>query len=523
MAASHAVEEETLQLQPPPSKLNRLLAFCLMFFVLTTVLLAVVIFLLFVYLPARDCGPDVCTTRECIEVGAFITQNVNLTADPCEDFFEYACGGYADRNRYNSQSIKTGIGAYVDMIKSLQSKIFELLYIDGMVSTDDPEMAVLYNISRSMFHSCMSWHDAFWTGSSVLSSFVDPLFEFATDGIRTNQLSSVEQLLGQLMKRGATGLVKLALTDSEYSVILSAESDGSSEFNDTKISIKTDLFGFTSRWTREDLQPVLDALTVNITLNFAKILRLKGGVDKLIRTQNQLFDLTKQLPADAAIDELYNGTLESLQQLKPGATFNWSRLLFYAFDRQIPPDHGVSVQNVSILYRVLDNLAKTATFGVDEYRPECAFLLLDSVLSFAKFFPEPLRGQVTKLKQTGINVQEVQSTTDEATYPKFCMLFAMTSMQPVVVDMFTRAFIKQGFSDIHRIIEDVKQAMEQNVDDETWISEKGKLSIKSKIRSVKQSVGYDPMSPRALKRTSPPSGSCTRRTEDLDTLLASTS
>jgi predicted metalloendopeptidase len=33
-----------------------------------------------------------CTSKGCIRAAAFILSAVNFSVDPCEDFFEYACG-----------------------------------------------------------------------------------------------------------------------------------------------------------------------------------------------------------------------------------------------------------------------------------------------------------------------------------------------------------------------------------------------------------------------------------------------
>ncbi|OCT94190.1 phosphate-regulating neutral endopeptidase PHEX [Xenopus laevis] len=41
---------------------------------------------------------EYCLTPECIEAAASIRSKMNLSIDPCEDFFEYACGGWIEEN-----------------------------------------------------------------------------------------------------------------------------------------------------------------------------------------------------------------------------------------------------------------------------------------------------------------------------------------------------------------------------------------------------------------------------------------
>jgi len=64
-----------------------------------------------------DAGKAICTTPECVVAGIYsfsckyskkciilliiaseLIQSMDLTADPCEDFFQYACGGWVDKH-----------------------------------------------------------------------------------------------------------------------------------------------------------------------------------------------------------------------------------------------------------------------------------------------------------------------------------------------------------------------------------------------------------------------------------------
>jgi hypothetical protein len=48
---------------------------------------------------------NVCNTPDCFATSAFVRQYVNLTIDPCSDFFEYSCGAWLNAPRIKEKDI----------------------------------------------------------------------------------------------------------------------------------------------------------------------------------------------------------------------------------------------------------------------------------------------------------------------------------------------------------------------------------------------------------------------------------
>ena len=45
-----------------------------------------------------DSGPDTCTTPGCVQLAAQMTAAMNQSVDPCEDFYEFSCGNWGQKN-----------------------------------------------------------------------------------------------------------------------------------------------------------------------------------------------------------------------------------------------------------------------------------------------------------------------------------------------------------------------------------------------------------------------------------------
>ena len=69
---------------------------------------------------------DSCNTPGCITAAHTLIQNMDPSADPCEDFYQYACGGFEERVRIpDDQSSRSQFAIIDDELEEQLRDILE--------------------------------------------------------------------------------------------------------------------------------------------------------------------------------------------------------------------------------------------------------------------------------------------------------------------------------------------------------------------------------------------------------------
>lgn len=89
-----------------------------------------------------------CTTKECVLAAADLLEAMNATADPCDDFFQFACGGWVRKNPIpDSKSRYTQFDVLRDQLTATMKTI-----LTAVSSTDDVQPV---KQARELYQACM--------------------------------------------------------------------------------------------------------------------------------------------------------------------------------------------------------------------------------------------------------------------------------------------------------------------------------------------------------------------------------
>lgn len=121
-----------------------------------------IVFLLFVAFESatsdrEEREQNFCTTASCVHSASTILKNLDQNKDPCDDFYDYACGKFADELGVPDE--KATINTLNRIRERVYEYIFGLAYIDANDDGDYRKVALdlpkHHRVSKTFFNSCL--------------------------------------------------------------------------------------------------------------------------------------------------------------------------------------------------------------------------------------------------------------------------------------------------------------------------------------------------------------------------------
>ncbi|KAL4122253.1 hypothetical protein QTP88_014620 [Uroleucon formosanum] len=157
------------------------------------VLVIAVIGLSFAYLTKTEDQRRTCTTESCLRSAAALVESMNKSVDPCEDFYQFACGNFAKLHKIPKTAISN------DRFSEVHATM--LVFIRDFLERDDTENEN-YSVSKSriLYRSCMETDKMNTDGIKQLVHILDKI-GLSDTGLSTKiKAQSFSAMLARLKK-----------------------------------------------------------------------------------------------------------------------------------------------------------------------------------------------------------------------------------------------------------------------------------------------------------------------------------
>lgn len=124
---------------------------------------------------------QVCNTTKCQEAAEFINSSMDLTVDPCDDFYQYVCGGWLRNNQYRLQ----GPIIYFPSVYALRDQANEFLRTilrNGTINATVVEEEFL-RMPLELYKSCMEMTAIENLGDTPLRGLIRKMGSWCIDDV----------------------------------------------------------------------------------------------------------------------------------------------------------------------------------------------------------------------------------------------------------------------------------------------------------------------------------------------------
>uniref|UniRef100_A0A9J7Z1K2 Membrane metallo-endopeptidase-like 1 n=1 Tax=Cyprinus carpio carpio TaxID=630221 RepID=A0A9J7Z1K2_CYPCA len=372
---------------------------------------------------------NICTTPQCVTAAARLLQNMDPSVEPCQDFYQYACGGWIERHVIpETSSLHSVFNILRDELEIVLKGVLE------MESKDDREA---FKKAKTLYSSCMNESEYALLGSTYTLYYI------------VEQAWSLEDTL--------------AVLNARYNKKAVLEMFVWPDDRDSR------------RYIIHVDQPALGMPSRDYYLNAFS--PLKGYVSSVLQQATS--------PAEERNDitVLYNKmTLREVQQTFNLNGFNWTRYvqgIMSSVSVTVQPDEPIVVYCSPYLEKLRDVLSKHSHRTLQNYL--AWMLIMERVSSMSRRFKD-MRAHYRKALH-GTTVEEVRW--------RDCVRYVQGNMENAVGALYVReTFSGNSKRMVRELIKKIQEAYVETLEELSWMDEQSKEKAREKAMAISEQIGY---------------------------------
>uniref|UniRef100_A0A8I3PEF4 Neprilysin n=2 Tax=Canis lupus familiaris TaxID=9615 RepID=A0A8I3PEF4_CANLF len=393
----------------------------------------------------------ICKSSDCIKSAARLIQNMDATAEPCTDFFKYACGGWLKRNVIPETSSRY---SNFDILRDELEVVLK-----DVLQEPKTEDIVAVQKAKTLYRSCINESAIDSRGGQPLLSLLPDIYDWpvATD--------NWEQTYGTSW----TAEKSIAQLNSKYGkkVILNffVGTDDKNSVNHI-IHIDQPRLGLPSRDYYVCTGIYEEACTAykDFMISVARLIRKEKGLlideNQLSLEMNRVMELEKEIASPFSWSNFTNEIMSTVNINIP----NEEEVVVYA------PEYLTKLKLILTKYssRDLQNLMSWR-------------FIMDLVSSLSRNYKES-RNAFRKA---------LYGTTSETATWRRCANYVNGNMENAVGRLYVEAaFAGESKHVVEDLITQIRAVFIQTLDDLTWMDAETKKKAEEKALAIKERIGY---------------------------------
>uniref|UniRef100_A0A8B9VYM5 Endothelin-converting enzyme 1 n=1 Tax=Anas zonorhyncha TaxID=75864 RepID=A0A8B9VYM5_9AVES len=439
------------------------------------ILLAIVAITMIVLYATYDDG--ICKTSDCIKSAARIIENMDTTAEPCNDFYQYACGGWLKKNVIPETSSRY---SNFDILRDE----LEVVLKDVLDTPKSNDITAVQK-AKTLYSSCINETTIDSRGGMPLIKLLPNISDWP---VATNNWES---------SYGAAWTAETAIAElnSRYGKkVLINFFVGTDDKNSTTHIIHVSLPGWHS------LADYISACSayVDFMISVAKLILQERNISfnetQISEEMKKVMDLEKEIANATTKSEdrndpllLYNKmTLAQLQNnfsLEINHTvFNWSKFInniMSTVQIKVENTEDVVVYDPEYLTKLKSILNKYTPRELQNYM--AWRFVMDLVNSLSRNYKDT-RNAFRKA---------LYGTTSETAVWRRCANYVNGNMENAVGRLYVEeAFAGDSKHVVEEMIADIRDVFIKTLDEITWMDLETKKKAEQKATAIRERIGY---------------------------------